>query len=310
MIRLGAVMLFAAACSATAEDECGEFAAAFCRRLDRCTNGFRITNSFGTADNCRRRYTATCIAENVKPSDVSIGPSALAICAKAIDAQSCSDYFAGLVVAECVPPAGSEVNGYPCISGAQCQSSYCRPVFYSVCGLCENFPQLGDPCSVETLGYNGLVCIGGKWNTQSDAGAACQSSSQCAGDLICLLRPNATQPVCTPVADQGASCDLTSDAGFPCRGSLGLHCDQATLTCVTAPIVPVGYACEALAQTYAYCEASTCIATAPSGPPGVCTAFVKDGDPCDPIGYGPRCETPAICTSDGVCTLPDATKCL
>jgi len=310
------LLLAAAACSSAADTACAHMAAARCRLFDRCSNGFRITATYGTQDNCRARLAAGCRADFVTPTDVNIKPSDLESCATATDAQPCDLFRQGHLVPECLPPPGKEVNGFPCISSAQCQSSYCRPVSeLSPCGLCEDQGQLGGGCSYQGgfLYYNGLACAGGKWVQPGDVGATC-GPQPCRLDLLCLLGPLSTAPTCSALGAEGASCDLSSPAGVLCDASFGLHCDQATKTCVTTSIVPAGNACEVLAGTFSYCSNSICQSTAPHGPPGVCIAFVPDGQKCDLSGAGPQCAPPANCVADpngdGVCALRDEAQCL
>jgi hypothetical protein len=271
-----------AGCSSTvpADRACADAADARCSRTDACGTD-AIAARYGDLATCLARETAACLDRLVAPSTSDTGPFE-AGCAQAIAAESCVDLAANRLFLACIAPPGGLDDGAPCVDHAQCGRGHCNVGRARTCGVCGPAARAGGSCETASCG-RGLLCVGapGVCVAPGAMSDPCDGGHPCGLGLVCVGASAGMSGSCQPaIAMPDAACDPTATIGAGCDPALGLACDPASSTCVSA---------------------------APPPPP------LPDGADCDTLS-GPPCTAPAVCVSTGdgtggVCGRADSVTC-
>jgi hypothetical protein len=139
--------------------------------------------------------------------------------------------------------------------------------------------------------------------TPGALGAKCDGNTPCNFGFACF------KGACVAAPGQGAPCDLLGLTNPSCDLSQALYCDVTSHTCAAAPFGASGDPCGLVGTAYKLCGgAFYCTAPNPLAQ-GTCRAKAADGAACTTdVTKGAPCLLPAVCVN-GICTIPDATKC-
>jgi hypothetical protein len=312
------------------EEACTLDAQTFCARRRDCwpqgTADFRFQRDYGTFEGCLEQRHTTCLADLQRPQT---GLSAVRTqsCALALQAQSCTDFLAGLALptSGCPPALGQQGNDTTCVVSAQCQSGYCDRADDQLCGRCTDRHGQGGPCDQNADCVSGLVCTSGACASPpatASVGQACGAPApDCQTNLYCV---GTTARTCqAPVTATRAACDPSHRTASDCDATAFLWCNRVSLTCEGRKLVDVGAPCNELADgTFGVCRAgASCVrnrdpATGNRPVIGRCIADVGEGMPCgastaDGSGCLPslRCVLDAPGAILGVCRGQDLASC-
>jgi hypothetical protein len=282
---------------------CQQYAAAYCKQLQSCF-AFALTSVYGTESNCETRLAIACNAAGTAPSTANT-PAAIASCATAAAAASCSAEYQDQVPAACSGARGSLATGAACLDGAQCKSGFCPKV--GACGTCAVAPSAGGAC-VNGACPAGLKCNGSAvCATPATAGATCKASADCESDLVCASGK------CTTPAKSDAACSFDGSTAPECDSIAGLFCNTSTKRCEPFKSATTGAACglDTTTGSFTLCDsASYCQTVDATKATGKCVARVADGAACTADGLlaSNPCSAPAVCDG-GTCKLPNGAAC-
>lgn len=281
---------------------------------DSCSDGTSITRHYGDLDTCATRVAQGCTAALAAPG-TGATVATVAACTTALATVSCSDFFDGVLPADCTP-AGSRPDGAPCAIDGQCASVHCGGSLHASCGTCAPAPAPTDSCADSTCGPD-MVCVDATMlcAVYAALGTYCDPDEPCVSGLACVGA--AYLEICQPpVTQAGLPCDTRMHG---CDGSLGLFCsgDPGAQTCAAIVYVGDGLSCGHLSSTSSVlCNAGTCYTAggvAAGGETGVCRRDALEGAACD-VSVGPSCLPPGRCVvpageTAGTCTLPSGDAC-
>lgn len=320
----------------TAAQACADSAHATCTERETCSVGsFLNKRTYGSEAECEARTVTTCL-DGLMATGTAQTPTRIEGCVAEYPGYACTDYLDGNPPAACVPPAGTVAMGGACGANAQCASTFCAIPQYQVCGTCQPLPVAGATCQVAADCGRDLACAkaataaSGTCATYITATGACLTNvTPCEAGLSCVGEDaaTATKGVCTASgATVGAACDGTRKTLPACNNDLGLVCiptakGSAVGTCQNITLAAAGAACGDVGAApitgFADCEAGALCVEATGATTGTCKAPAGDGNACDTDPTkGPPCLAPAKCVpasatvTSGVCTVPNATKCM
>ncbi len=215
----GLAALSVVACDTTLEEACADLAAAECDHLRACSDTLFVA-AYGDPGTCERTIAASCAAWPSLPG-AHLGGGDIEACAQAYGGHPCDRLLLHAAPAAC-RFRGKRANGSECSSGAQCQSSFCRPGAEDLPGECAAVRELADTCS-----QAGSPCAAGLYCSQSgrcvpfgSPGDACGALAPCNPLYWCdaglCAAPAGEGGQCAPCAG-GATCDLLS--GLVCGAS-------------------------------------------------------------------------------------------
>jgi hypothetical protein len=289
---------------------CGDIAVARCQKRSDCSGGASIVRTYGDMATCVAREKLSCELASAAPQTGS-SVAHLDGCTAAYPGISCDDYFNDTFPAAC-SVSGQRIAGQVCTFSSQCQSDFCVENKTNSCGSCAAEPGDGTQCITSGCGRD-QSCVTATLECQSlrGLGQDCDEAHPCAYGLAC----SSQRLVCeTAVAAFGAPC---GGKLAPCDGIGGLTCSSMLKSCVTILYVDDGQKCGPFADgSFVSCKTGFCYTAsgiALQGQTGTCKAAAKDGASCDAV-LGPPCLLPARClthgsTTQGTCTLPDASLC-
>ena len=131
----------------TVDEACGQFATAFCGRLEGCAP-FALQILYGdsaTCDVARRR--SGCMRDLEVP-DTNQTTTDMVACAHDANNASCDDLVANNFPASCQIKPGVRVNGEGCGSSWQCMSTHCEKTDGD-CGVCAPRAAASGACTVD-----------------------------------------------------------------------------------------------------------------------------------------------------------------
>ena len=267
-----------------------------------CTSGF----CFGLSTECRTCRAFTATSQPCSTTDKRCDPASH-FCPSAGAPRTCtallSDGAPCGASSECasawcnwsshVPDAGPDRCGRQplgapcgdpddCVPGAFCQGYWFDGTSITP-GTCVTRIAAGQPCA-NHLDDDGCapptLCLGGTCRAVApyslDAGAECESLSQCAEDSFCkgleALQPDGGRSLregtCTPRLGVNAGCDYGTYVDTDCAA--GTTCGAAD-TCVPRGSADAGCAARYECRDFLHCPATT----------GRCAPFAATGQPCD-----------------------------
>jgi hypothetical protein len=192
-------------------------------------------------------------------------------------------------------------DGDTCITGSQCQSTYCGyPAGGASCGSCQPRGQAGDPCEAGGCEL-GLSCANNVCRVVGDLNAACSATAPCMIDLDCIGGS------CAPTLQDTAAC-----TPFEQQCDSELFCNNMTNQCEPIGLQPNGSACgyDMATGGLDFCEpGSHCQITTPATYSGVCAPAVGEGGDCSGEWVTGPCTLPLRCVQ-GSCEGWDANACL
>ncbi len=241
----------------TADTACTKLATAVCNKIKTCTNGFVVERDYGTDANCIVEQKASCINGVNYPWSGDNAMRANA-CATAAEAQTCTDYLAGVILTAChIGPGRIEVGG-ACLSARQCASSFCRVPGDAVCGVCEAKADDGATCDTNEQCPSGSVCGGGMCTKPVALGAACSGAMPCGAGLACVGVSGSPDRKCEKLlVAQNAPCDPARITLPSCDSRLGFYCKVAPSTTGGVASVDAGANDAGVAAITGKCEKIT-----------------------------------------------------
>jgi hypothetical protein len=222
---------------------CSKFAAAFCKRAERC-------KTIDVADDaaCQALMQNNCTySKDVNAGFARYDGAAAALCVAQLATDDCADQGAPAACGK-IETGGFGKAGTPCTQSSDCQADagfYCQ--FSFGCQVCKHTVGVGSFCSFD-------------------------SDDECDPNLYCN-DPNSDGGTCKTPAAAGQPCGIDS---FTFNGfcDTGLYCNYMTADGGTACENPVanGKACmdSTACMTGSYCPTDT----------NMCTALLADGMPC------------------------------
>lgn len=335
---VGACIGFAVACGIGAQKACDDSAAAQCQQLDQCWSGYGVSKTYPDLGTCQSRLVAQCEASLSAPS-TGATPDSAESCASSLATETCSDFFNNTPPEVCQARAGKLSNGAACAFPAQCASTFCALAANQVCGVCQDLPNVGDPCDDQGCGpgkacvtsYNGSrVCAQPVGDGQACSRVApCQADLTCVGDTTDGLGGGVMGQCQPSVVTAGGTCDSARLLAPACDAHRNLYCPPrqnlrdggAVLgTCGAGEYVGAGEQCERATRdggAQVLCAAGAQCVRMDAGF-SLCVGTAADGQPCD-IAVGPPCEAPARCVispadlaagvTAGTCKLRDPSAC-
>jgi hypothetical protein len=293
-----------ASCGSSDVDACRAFFEAACEHESDCNPVGATIYGYPDVSTCVERNTLLCPVLVALPSSNFRG-DALARCADAIAASSCTA-FEGPYPEACLGATrGGLQPGDGCVDSAQCDSGTCFQPANATrlsCGSCAALVAEGDRCSgIRGVCDSGLVCLGGRCAVAKKQGEPCSNVSECMAGLACV------DLVCGAPHQKGETCGNDRE----CDLANGLYCDPMLGVCSTLPASYWNGACgiEENGQVESIpCHAGFfCDFSRANTVVGNCSPQLPDGASCAGQVYDP-CQPPARCDA-GVCTLPVATAC-
>lgn len=216
----GLPALSIAGCQRTVREACDELAAARCARLEACA-----VTPYHDLATCEQAIVTRCVELPDLPG-AKLGADDLAACAAAYEGYPCESLVMGARPPEC-RFAGKGSNGSSCLSGAECQSTYCKPDAEGRCGECSALREEGDTCSKGgSPCAAGLYCGDGRCVTYGSRGEQCSSTAPCS-----LLHWCDEQGTCAPQIGEGEPCTR----GDQCSRLDRLVCDRTSGVCEARP---------------------------------------------------------------------------
>ena len=318
-MRAPLVCLLVAACGdsgPTADQACAQVAQARCSLRSMCSNGTRITQSYGDMNTCLARERINCLNGLGAPSTGNT-PAAVEACAGVLPTEACGDFFLNGQPPQCVV-TGKLAMGASCGFSGQCQSTFCAIPKGVECGTCQPLPVAGASCAILGCGRglecdsSTMVCV-----LPGGMGAACGRSAPCGSGLSCVGASTTAMGTCQPAGSNvGVTCDTRQLTAPGCNGELGLYCNKVTLKCALETYAAAGQPCgtDATSGNVTGCASGGSCIGASSTALGMCVAAALDGAACDTTN-GPPCLSPARCitgggaSTTGTCLLEDATTC-
>jgi hypothetical protein len=297
------------------DQACTLQAKAQCAKLDQCRKS-GTPAAYGDLGTCITRIHDNCV-NALAAMGTGTTPDSVETCALAVPGETCQDYLQNNTPTACLPKVGSLPTGAACSFNAQCQTSNCSVPRGSLCGTCKDPPALGDPCTETGCGINQVCTAMETCESWVQSGGMCDNQiHECAPGQTCVIPSMMTTGTCMPSVEQlDATCDRTKTTGGTCDSIAGLFC-STTNKCVAINYVDAGMICgspdKGVSENLCT-KAAACYASQTMGMPSMCLKLGNDGDPCD-IMLGPGCISPDRCVvsggTAGVCTRPDATKCM
>jgi hypothetical protein len=313
-----------------ADDACTADGQTYCARRRDCwpegISDFRFQRDYGTFAGCVEQRRNSCLADLERPG-TGLSAARTQACALALDAQSCTDFLAGLPLptSQCPPALGRLFNDAACVVTAQCQSGYCDRADDQLCGKCTDRHGPGGACDQNADCASGLVCTSGACAAPPATAALGQPcgapAPDCQSALYCV---GTTARTCqAALTTAGATCDPGHRTASDCDAAAYLWCNRTTLRCERRLLVDVGAACNELGDgAFAVCRAgASCVrnrdpATGNRPTIGKCVADVGTGMVCgatssDGSGClaGLRCVLDSIGAVVGTCRAQDAAMC-
>jgi hypothetical protein len=316
---------------------CADSAHASCTERDKCSsNSYLNTRNYGSEGICETREELTCNTA-LAASGTGQTPTAVEGCVAAYPTYTCPNFLDNNPPVACATPAGKLATGAACGANAQCVSTFCAIAQYAVCGTCQPPPTAGATCAttaecghdlacaIPTLATTGVCAPYGALNAMCLTGVApCASGLSCVGDVEATKTMGTCQ---ASGAAPNAACDGSRKTMPGCNNDLGLFCiptakGSAVGTCQSASLAPAMMPCGDVGAApitgIIECDSGgTCKKAAATDTMGTCQAPAADGANCDsdPL-VGPPCLAPAKCVVEGdggtagICTVPNATKCM
>jgi hypothetical protein len=286
------------ACSGTdkKDEACTAIAKARCARLSSCSAS-DFQRQWADEAACEERLKLAC-ASGLDADGTAATPDSVEACAAAIPTQTCDDFFQGNTPAECLPLAGTLGDGTPCVTNAECSSTFCAVPAHAKCGACAPAPQDGDSCAVIACGGRGLICDAQTEQcvTPVAAGGDCARGDPCVHGYTCVRAAgHATGSCMIQGVTAGATCDPQHRTGADCNRDAGLYCDADTKQCKALVYATAAAPCGTIGGVVTVCTAGALCAEG-----GTCVLPVAEGMPCDPV-HGPPCLAPSRCV------VPDVT---
>lgn len=315
---------------------CADSVHAACTERDTCSLGSYLNKkTYGDEAICEMRSLPPCL-DNLAAKGTGQTPARLEGCVAEYSSYDCTDYLDNNPPAACATPAGTAALGAACGVDAQCASAFCAIAQYQVCGTCAALPVAGATCQVAAECGRDSACAKAATATAGTcaayvaAGGACltdvnpcEAGLSCVGDDTTTMAKGTCQ---TSGASVGAACDSTRKTAPACNADRGLACIPAAKgsgvgTCQAILLVAVDAPCGDIGSApitgVADCQAGGLCVEAPAATTGTCVNPAADGAPCDnDTSVGPPCLAPAKCVptsatvTSGICTVPDATKCM
>jgi hypothetical protein len=284
----------------TAEQACGEAAAALCGRVSTCAP-FVLTLFFGDAAACTDAYKQACLA-SVGAGNTSATPAAYQHCGADFAQVACGDLFSHNPPASCRPSGGPVAVGMGCGDDWQCASGRCSIPSNATCGVCIDRAPAGSACRAEDDCEYGLTCASMLCVPQGGPGAMCDAGHPCTFGNACKTGDGGTQGTCGPTVGAGQTCNSLEDCAF----ADGAFCNPQTRLCVAAGSAQPGEQCGFVGGTYVFCAGAGGACTIAAGSmTGTCPAIVEPGGACSstmPCKIGSRCI-------NGVCTTFNPSTC-
>jgi hypothetical protein len=311
----GLTLFLSAGCGGVSADQaCTDQAKAQCNKLDTCRkNGTQLT--YGTLGACITRLKANCMTALMAPS-AGNSPGSVESCAQALPMESCQDYLQGNTTDACVAKNGNLDGGAACAFSTQCKSGFCAVAKNTNCGVCQNPPAVGDPCTDIGCGRN-LVCTPNQICAAYVAsGGMCDTKNLvCAPGFGCVIATGQTTGTCKQKGQTvGAACDPKSVTAPICDANQGLFCNNMTNQCAAQTYGNDGQTCGNTGTADVVCNAGGSCINPGSGSGAACVAAADAGASCD-TAMGPPCLAPARCVvspggTSGMCMTLDGSMCM
>lgn len=274
---------------------CEEYATAYCTRQVGCSN-FWSSVYASNFETCRTTRMQRCQL-NTKSPDTSWTQDLAMACSRAINAESCDEFLAGVLPTECRVP-GKRTVGAPCGDRFQCESLQCVvSTEGSLCGSCTALPKQGESCGSLRLCDDGLQCVSDVCQPLRSAGEPCSGADRCKPSLACMVG-TCQDPMF------GGACNSQYDCNF----HQVQYCDGSTLTCEKYPltVATVNEACGISFDSETICTPDAYCRTSSSASFGVCTKLPTEGQACATSDN--LCASPYTCIG-GVCKVFDRGSC-
>ena len=306
------VLVAAASCGGGVDSSCGSYFDALVNFFNECGAAGLLT--INSSD--RAAFVQDCVALSKAPGASNIG-SQLDQCASSLSSAT----LCTLQGLSC-KLAGSQPNGAPCATSAQCSGGVCdssgttNPTSEIVCGVCASDVPVGGSCTgTATCDPASGSCVNGTCVAYATQGAACGTtapSATCGGSLLC------TNGTCQPAPTQGQACTTQCLLPYRCISGTcaqavaqGGACKSGEVDCASGLVCTNGQCAQpTFAQVGQPCGAQT-TATCGAGlycdsMSTTCKARVSSGGACT-VGQH-QCVEGLVCVS-GTCQQPDYTVC-
>jgi hypothetical protein len=305
LIALIMVLISLSCCSSepelTADEACDEYATAYARNLQMCSNGLYFVQYSATGGKSwyMDALKQKCLREVTAPG---AGTTAQwwKTCAAAVTQSTCDDWIDGRKPEDCVTPSGQNAVGDPCVFSSQCRSHNCSIVGATLCGTCvadKEVIEAGQACRSGDTCEGGYYCD--KVCTAYVGGAGvCDANRLCGGNYTCVGTAGAQRCQAKRIR-AGETCG----EGLPeCSGYAWLGCNPDTSKCELWGARTAGQTC---GGQFDYCSSGgLCVDTTS---PFLCMAPADDGSACDEV-TGPKCKLFSHCIG-GVCRARDPQSC-
>jgi hypothetical protein len=258
----------------------------YCNKLSTCSPFF-LQEVYGDMPTCVMVLLPYCNAIVAAKGNGWTGDG-LEACNTARDALSCTDFFYGKPQPSACRPTGTITTG-ACLFDSQCGTGYCRIAAGSQCGNCVQLGNTGAACASTSDCDGNLVCANSACAAPVPIGAACGATAACQNGAVCF------NGKCIQPGGVGATCDADGGGADCDQGALGAYCSAGMCSAIT------------VAMSASLCGGSppsVCYASG-SCQGGFCVPPIADGQSCD---GGLGCTSPSTCNS-GTCGTPNASLC-